>query len=132
MGYRNDAFSYMCIADVVLMCSRSEGFGRVTVEGMLAGKVVIGARSGATTELIQDGVTGLLYTLGDYKELANKIQYIHDNPVQARLTGKNAKEWAALNFSEERYGMDLMQVLLNIAKSGVKHNKSHIKASSKV
>ena len=131
-GYHNNVFAYMCMADVILMCSRCEGLGRVTVEGMLARKPIIGARSGATIELVEDGVRGLLYSPGDYKELANKIQYLHDHPTQARLMGENAQEWAMRNFSVERYGADLMQVLLNIAKSGVKHGKSHMKASSKV
>ena len=36
------------------MASRAEAFGRVTVEYMLKGIPVIGARSGATTELISD------------------------------------------------------------------------------
>lgn len=35
-------------ADVALMCSRAEAFGRVTVEAMLAGKPVVGARGGNT------------------------------------------------------------------------------------
>jgi glycosyltransferase involved in cell wall biosynthesis len=130
LGYQNDAYSYMCIADVVLMCSRSEGFGRVTVEGMLAGKAIIGARSGATPELIQDGVTGLLYTLGAYKELAQKIEYLFDNPARAELMGKNAREWALEKFSEKRYGADLMQALLDVGESGAKHGKSKTKARS--
>ena len=38
-------------SDVLVVCSRCEAFGRVTIEGMLAGKPVVGARSGATPEL---------------------------------------------------------------------------------
>ncbi|TKB74838.1 MAG: glycosyltransferase family 4 protein [Nitrospira sp.] len=130
LGFKNDAYSYMCIADVVLMCSRSEGFGRVTVEGMLAGKVIIGARSGATTELVEDGVTGLLYTLGAYKELAQKIEYVFNNPAQAELMGKSAKEWASAKFSQERYGDDLMQALFEVGKSGNRRSKPTVKARS--
>lgn len=44
--------------DVLLMCSRSEAFGRVTIEAMLRNKPVIGYKSGGTTELIEDGITG--------------------------------------------------------------------------
>lgn len=130
LGFKNDAYSYMCIADVVLMCSRSEGFGRVTVEGMLAGKVIIGARSGATTELVQDGVTGLLYTLGAYKELAQKIEYVFNNPAQAELMGKSAKEWASAKFSQKRYGEDLMQALFEVEKSGNRRSMPTVKARS--
>jgi glycosyltransferase involved in cell wall biosynthesis len=114
MGYCNNAFSYMRIADVILMCSRSEGFGRVTVEGMLAGKPIVGARCGATTELIKEGITGLLYTAGNYKELARKIEYLYGYPTKSRLMGEHAREWALSNFSEDRYGDDLMRVLFQV------------------
>jgi glycosyltransferase involved in cell wall biosynthesis len=130
-GYHDDVFAYMCNANVILMCSRCEGLGRVTVEGMLARKPIIGARSGATIELVEEGVRGLLYSPGDYKDLANKIEYFYSNPVQARLMGENAQEWAMRNFSEERFGMDLVQVLLNVSQSGTKHDKLQIKESSK-
>jgi len=46
--------------NIILVCSRSEAFGRVTVEGMLCGKPIIGARSGATPELVKEGFNGLL------------------------------------------------------------------------
>ncbi len=117
MGYCSDAFSHMCGADVILVCSKSEAFGRVTVEGMLAGKPVVGAKSGATAELILDGVTGLLYSPGIYKELAQKIQYLYDNPSLAMHMGRDAREWALSKFSEGRYGEELMEVLLRVAKS---------------
>lgn len=65
---------FIRMADVVLICSHWEPFGRVTVEAMLAGKPVI-AISGATVELIHDGVTGLLYDPGNYSVLANKMRY---------------------------------------------------------
>ena len=130
LGFKKDAYGYMCIADVVLMCSRSEGFGRVTVEGMLAGKVIIGARSGATTELVQDGVTGLLYALGAYKELAQKIEYVFNNPAQAKLMGNNAKEWASAKFSQERYGDDLMQALFEVGKSENRRSRPTVKSRS--
>jgi glycosyltransferase involved in cell wall biosynthesis len=98
-------------ADVVLMCSRSEAFGRVTIEGMLAGKPVIGSRSGATPELIQDGVTGLIYEPRNYKQLAQKIEYLYANPEKTALMGQQAKEWAMATFGQARYGDDLIRLL---------------------
>jgi len=111
-GYSDSSFDYMLSADIVLVCSRSEAFGRVTIEGMLAGRPVIGAQSGATTELIKDGVTGILYTPGDYKDLAQKILLTYENQTKARAMGDKAKEWALQNFTEERYGKELMLLLL--------------------
>jgi glycosyltransferase involved in cell wall biosynthesis len=110
-GQVQDAFPFIRSADVVLMCSRAEAFGRVTVEGMLAGKPVIGARSGATPELVQDGVTGLLYQPGDSKDLAAKIKYLQENPTVAEQLGRKGQEWARATFSKERYGGEVLAIL---------------------
>lgn len=96
-------------ADAILMCSKREAFGRVTVEGMLAGKPVIGANSGGTLELIQDGITGLLYTSGDPKALAEKIRYLYENPDTATHVGENAKAWAETSFTRDRYRKDVLE-----------------------
>lgn len=104
-------FPLMQSADVVLMCSRREAFGRVTVEAMLAGKPVIGARSGGTIELIRDGFNGLLYTPGDYEELAEKIKYLYEHLDEARQMGENGLRWAEKRFTEERYGEEMLSVL---------------------
>lgn len=64
---------------VELMCSLAEPFGRVTVEGMQAGLVVIGCDTGATPEIITDGVDGLIYHQGDEKDLADKIENVYLN-----------------------------------------------------
>ena len=60
---------------IELMCSNAEPFGRVTVEGMRAGLVVIGSNSGGTRDIIQENVTGLLFKPGDEQDLADKIEY---------------------------------------------------------
>ena len=60
--------------DIELVCSKSEAFGRVTLEAMLHQIPVIGARAGGTAELLCDNETGLLYELYNYKELSDKIE----------------------------------------------------------
>jgi len=111
-GYLENPVSVMCKADVVLMCSRWEAFGRATVEAMLAGKPVIGtANSGGTAELIQDGITGLLYKAGDHDELANKIQFLYENPQEKLKLGAAARLWAAGRFTRERYAKETFTLL---------------------
>ena len=97
----------MVTANVVLVCSRNEAFGRVTVEGMLAGRPVVGARCAATAELIEDGVNGFLYAHGNAKDLAEKIHFLYDHPDIANDTGSTAQAWADKTFSKERYRADL-------------------------
>lgn len=47
--------------DILVMNSKSEGFGRVTVEGMLAGCLVMGRNTGGTAEIIIDDMNGITF-----------------------------------------------------------------------
>lgn len=116
IGYVENPMKFIRMADVVLICSRWEGFGRVTVEAMLAGKPVIGTNSGATVELIHDGATGLLYDPGDYNELANKITYLYENPEKGLELGSAARVWAVDRFTQERYAMEVFDLLSEALK----------------
>lgn len=53
----------------VLLVSEGEGFGLVLVEAGLTGRGVIAARSGGITDVITDGVNGLLIEPGDIDAL---------------------------------------------------------------
>lgn len=118
-GYVENPTALIRAADVVLMCSRFESFGRVTVEAMLAGKPVIGAASGGTAELIQDGKTGLLYEPGNHTELAVKIQYLFENPEKKIKLGADARVWATGRFTQKRYAKDVLDLLSGVlAKAG--------------
>ena len=75
-------------ADVLLMCSKAEAFGRVTVEAMLAGLLVIGSNTGGTVELIEDGVSGLLYEAGNARSLADQMEYAINHPVEMRAAAR--------------------------------------------
>ena len=103
-------------ADIALMCSRSEAFGRVTVEAMKLGKPVVGARGGATPELIQENFNGLLYTPGDYLDLAQKIKFLIDNPEVARQMGENGRRWAEQEFTQEKYAGKVLQALEEVLR----------------
>jgi glycosyltransferase involved in cell wall biosynthesis len=112
VGKVKNALPIMRNSDAVLVCSKSEAFGRVTVEGMIARKPVIGARAGATAELIKDGVTGLFYNPGDALDLAHQIEYLCDNPAVAETMGNSGHQWAEECFSAERYSNELIAALL--------------------
>jgi len=49
------------------------------IEAMAYGKAVIGSDLGGIPELIEDGITGLIFKAGDNEELAKKINYMLDN-----------------------------------------------------
>lgn len=88
--------------DVGIMCSKAEAFGRVTIEYQLQNLLVIANKSGANTELIEDGKTGLLYESGNYKSLANKMQWAIEHPNDLKELALKGMENARRNFTSER------------------------------
>lgn len=113
-GFISNPFTYIACVDAVLMCSRGEAFGRVTVEAMKLGKPVIGAASGGTIELIRDGWNGFLYQLGDPGDLAAKIELLHNDRARLQQMGENARSWANQTFNRERYSSELIRVITEV------------------
>ena len=103
LPFEENVFPGMLSADAILVCSRNEAFGRVTVEGMLAAKPVIATNTGGTPEIITDGKNGLLYRPGDFLQLADQIQRIIDDPKLLRIIASNGKRFAEKKFSKENY-----------------------------
>lgn len=113
-GKLGSAIQAIRSSDAVLVCSRREAFGRVTIEGMLAGKPVVGSRAGATQELINDQVNGILYTCGDPEDLAKMISWLYSNPTEAIRLGQNGKLWAEQKFTMDRYGREMLAVFSSL------------------
>lgn len=110
-GYAENPLPLIRAADVILVCSRFEAFGRVIVEAMLAGKPIISTAIGGPKELIEDGKTGLLYKPGNHTELADKIQRLYENPEERIKLGTAALIWAESRFSRKRYAKQVLDLL---------------------
>lgn len=108
-GFVKDPFPLFREAHALLMCSRNEAMGRVTVEGMACALPVIGHASGGTPELVEDGVNGLLYP-GGVEALAAHMERLVTDPALARRLGEEAARGAARRFSVERYAGEVLEV----------------------
>jgi glycosyltransferase involved in cell wall biosynthesis len=75
-----------------------ENFPRVLVEAFASGLPVIASRIGALAELIEDGVTGLLFEPSNANDLAAKLTWAQQNPEKMREMGHNARR-----IYEEKY-----------------------------
>lgn len=73
IGSQPDTVPFIELADVGVMASRREAFGRATFECLAAGTPVVGADTGATPEMVRPGENGYLYTQGDAESLAKEI-----------------------------------------------------------
>lgn len=121
-GYQRDVGNYLPQYDIGLMCSRDEGFGRVTVEYMMAGLCVIASNIGANPELIEDGMSGLLYQYGDTDSLASAIKRcVEDSELRCRLAEQGCLR-ANTEFTATRNAMQVYDVYKRCISSRSQRN----------
>lgn len=115
-GHVDDPYKAYLASDVVLMCSKNEGMGRVTVEAMSACRPVIGYDNAGTSEIIQHEYTGLLYR-GEHEALAVCMKRFIENPDWARELGNNAWHIAQKEYSIETYSKKIYEILLSVVRT---------------
>ncbi|WP_460197548.1 glycosyltransferase family 4 protein [Klebsiella variicola] len=76
-----------------------EPFGRVVVEGMLAGRIVIATDSGGVPEIINDESYGILVPPGDILSLTKAIIDINANRDKYKIIANKGREKAIKDFS---------------------------------
>lgn len=82
---------WMQACDVVTLTTVEETFGLVLVEAMRAGVAVVGADRGGVPEIIDHGVSGMLFRSEDATDLYTQLRQLWRDPVftaQLAATGK--------------------------------------------
>ncbi len=98
-GHRPDAHRLIRSSDLVVLPSVREGLSNVVMESMLAGKPVIVSAVGGNGELIDDGVSGILFPSGDVDALAAAITRLASSPALRCEMGAAGKYKASTQFS---------------------------------
>lgn len=93
---------------IVLPSICYEGFPSVLIEAMLHEKPIICSRIGGLSEIVDDGITGLLFEPGNSEDLANKIKYLWGRPDLCSKMGRSGREKALREYSKDKYYNRLM------------------------
>ena len=104
--------------DVFVMPSRDEGFGIVFLEAMAAGKPVVGARAGATPDVVIDGQTGLLVEYADKEGLARQLISLLSDPELCRRLGCEGRRLVESKYTFEHYIQQFCQMLTDVRGLG--------------
>jgi glycosyltransferase involved in cell wall biosynthesis len=108
-GFQEDVSSELRQLDVLVHASPvPEPFGRVVVEGMGEGLAVVAHAHGGPTEIIEDGVNGLLVPPGDIDALARTLERLVAQPELRRRLG-NAARQRARDFTPEAVASTVMK-----------------------
>ncbi len=111
-GYQDDPDRFYSVFDVLVIPSTvSEGLPLVALEGMQWGVPVVGSAVGGITEIVQDGVNGLLVPPADDERLASSLaRLLADSELRARL-GAGARVSVDSRFSIDVFRGTLQQIL---------------------
>lgn len=109
-GYVDNISEKLIQYDIGVVSSYAEGLGRVTIEYMESGCLVIGADTAATNEIVTDGVTGLLYEYGNSADLAAKLLYAIQNTKKTQDIAKAGQTYALSFYSGKKYSAALMSI----------------------
>ena len=90
---------YQNIFDINVLASRSEAFGLTLAEGSACGVPCVGSDTGGIPEVILNNETGYLFTSGDSKDLADKLELLIINSSLRKIMGRNGREYIADNLS---------------------------------
>jgi phosphatidylinositol alpha-1,6-mannosyltransferase len=107
-------------AKVFALPSTGEGFGLVFLEAMAFSKPVVGVVCGGATDLIDDGINGLLVPPHDVSLLAEALgRLLGDEMLRSKLGRRGAE------IVRERYEFDFFQTELeNILNECVSHDST--------
>jgi glycosyltransferase involved in cell wall biosynthesis len=89
-------------ASVLLLTSRSEGFGRVLVEAASQGTASVATALAGPRDIVVDGVTGFLHEPGDVDGLARSVAALVEHPERAAAMGERARLLVTMKFHPER------------------------------
>jgi glycosyltransferase involved in cell wall biosynthesis len=102
LGFRNDIGNLLSISDIVVLPSLREGLSIALLEAMTAGKPIVATNIGSNSEVIKDGVSGLLVPSKDHKALAEAVMKILLNPDLAKKLGNSARVVYQNYYTEDR------------------------------
>ncbi len=81
-------------ADMFVFPSSLETFGLVVVEAMAAGLPVVSSRVGGVRDVVQEGVTGYTFDVGDLNGLIDGVRKISVSREHITQMGLNARQFA--------------------------------------
>ena len=104
-------------ADVLLFTSTwPEPFGRVIVEAMASGVVVIGAAVGGATEIMQENENALVFDPGDAISLARQMERVIESPALRERLARVGRETAVSRFDIQRMTTEIETYLQSLVE----------------
>lgn len=98
LGWRNDIDKILSASDIAVLCSDNEGIPLTLIQASQAGLPIVSTNVGSVSDIVLDGVTGLLTEVSS-KGLIEGVSALLEDPVLGHRFGKAGQERAREFFS---------------------------------
>jgi len=102
LGYQREIGPYYSLFDVLLLTSGNEGTPAVAIEALAAGTPVVTTDVGGVSDVVADGLDGILVADGDIEAVAAALERLARDPELARRMGAAGARRVADRYRVER------------------------------
>jgi len=99
LGSRSDVQELLPSFDVGILCSESEGFSNTLIEYMQAGLPVVCTDVGGSPEIVEPGINGFLYEVGNIDVLSEYLIKLARDPNMRSTMGIYGRDIAKQRYS---------------------------------
>ena len=110
LGHREDVERILLEVDLLVHPANQEPFGRVLLEASAAGLPIVATDVGGTSEIVINGLTGILVPPRDPQALASAVVSLLLDPDEARRMGDAARQRTSREFAIETSATKLAEV----------------------
>ncbi|MDD5639086.1 MAG: glycosyltransferase family 4 protein [Candidatus Pacebacteria bacterium] len=96
-GWANDVVKWLKKIDILVILSREEGLPLIALEGLVANKLIVAFDINPMKELISSGDNGILFKVGDFNSLSEKLKDLLNNPSLVKNYYNNVSQWVNKN-----------------------------------
>lgn len=114
---QEEVFRLYSMMDVFVMPSLYEGFGLCAAEALSAGKAVVASNVEGLSEIVQEGINGLLVPPGDKEALSGAIIKLLSDPTKAALMGARGRQLVRKDFSLERFQSTILTAYTHFSQT---------------
>ncbi|MEM8530682.1 MAG: glycosyltransferase [Chloroflexota bacterium] len=102
VGQQQDMPRVLSTFNLFVLSSRYEGLSFAVLEAMATQQAIVATAVDGTSEVIEDGHTGLLVPPNDAKALANAMVQLLNDPALRHRMGKAAREVVITGFNQQQ------------------------------
>lgn len=102
VGFQPEVYKWICKAEFVIMPSLSEGLPLSVLEAFAAGRAVIASDIEGNLEIVEHGISGLVFPVGNENELAHCVLKLFADKAFSQQLGSNANKVFVKNFAFDK------------------------------